>query len=63
MLPLHIGGKVMKDLFIDLECFSDINLPKCGAYKYAQSMHFEILLFGYSVDNIFCYHSISKERM
>lgn len=38
----------MKDLFIDLECFSDINLPKCGAYKYAQSMH--ILLFSYSVD-------------
>ncbi|NCC01816.1 MAG: hypothetical protein EOM34_14295 [Clostridia bacterium] len=40
----------MKTLSIDLETFSDIDIAKCGAYKYAQSPNFEILLFGYSID-------------
>ena len=29
---------------------SEVNLSKCGVYKYAESPDFEILLFGYSVD-------------
>lgn len=33
-----------------METFSDIDLSKCGVYKYASSPAFEILLFGYSVD-------------
>ena len=37
-------------LFIDLETFSDIDLSKCGSYKYAESPAFEILLFGYSIN-------------
>lgn len=37
-------------LSIDLETFSDIDLKKCGVYKYAESPDFEILLFGVSVD-------------
>lgn len=40
----------MKNIFIDLETYSDIDLQKCGVYKYAESTNFEILLFGYSVD-------------
>ena len=42
--------KRMKTISIDIETFSDINLAKCGVYKYAESPAFEILLFGYSVD-------------
>ena len=40
----------MKTLSIDLETFSDVDIAKCGAYKYAESPNFEILLFGYSID-------------
>ena len=35
---------------IDLETFSDIDISKSGVYKYAESDHFEILLFGVSID-------------
>lgn len=41
---------MMKAISIDLETYSDVDLQKCGVYKYAQSENFEILLFGYSVD-------------
>lgn len=41
----------MQKLSIDLETFSDIDLIKCGVYKYADSPNFEILLFAYSVDD------------
>ena len=40
----------MKTLSIDIESFSDVDLAKCGVYKYASSPAFEILLFGYAVD-------------
>ena len=40
----------MKTLSLDLETYSDVNLAKCGVYKYAESPDFEILLFGYAVD-------------
>lgn len=40
----------MKTLSIDIETFSDVDLSKCGVYKYASSPAFEILLFGYAVD-------------
>jgi DNA polymerase bacteriophage-type len=41
----------VKTLSIDIETYSDVELGKCGVYKYAESPAFEILLFGYSVDN------------
>ena len=41
----------MKEMSIDLETYSDVDISKCGAYKYAESDNFEILLFGVSVDN------------
>lgn len=37
-------------LFIDLETYSDVDLQKCGSYKYAESPVFDILLFGYSIN-------------
>ena len=37
-------------LSLDVETFSDVDLKKCGVYKYAESPDFEILLFGVSVD-------------
>lgn len=40
----------MQTLSIDIETYSDVNLSKCGVYKYAESPSFEILLFGYSTD-------------
>lgn len=40
----------MKNVSIDIETFSDVDLNKCGVYKYAESPNFEILLFGYAVD-------------
>ena len=42
--------KSMKTISIDIETFSDVNLAKCGVYKYAESPAFEILLFGYAID-------------
>lgn len=42
--------KRMKTISIDIETYSDVNLAKCGVYKYAESPAFEILLFGYAVD-------------
>lgn len=40
----------MKDLVLDIETFSSVDLAKCGVYKYAASEDFEILLFAYSGD-------------
>ena len=40
----------MKNLEIDIETFSSVNLAKAGVYRYAESPDFEILLFGYSID-------------
>lgn len=37
-------------LAADIECFSDVDLIKCGVYAYADSPAFEILLFAYSFD-------------
>lgn len=41
----------MKALHLDLETYSSTDLSKCGVYKYVQAQDFEILLFGYSIDD------------
>lgn len=41
----------MNKLSIDIETYSSVDLAKCGQYRYAESPDFEILLFGYSVDD------------
>lgn len=38
-------------LEIDIETYSDIDLGKCGVYRYTESPNFEILLFGVSVNS------------
>ena len=40
----------MRHLSIDIETFSDIDIRKAGAYRYAQSEQFRIMLFAYSFD-------------
>ena len=41
----------MRTLSIDIETYSDIDLTKCGVYRYADSQEFEILLFAYCFDD------------
>ena len=41
----------MKSIHIDIETFSSADLAKGGVYRYVESPDFEILLFGYSVDD------------
>ena len=41
----------MKKLSCDIETFSDVDLIRCGVYKYADSPNFEMLLFAYAVDD------------
>lgn len=41
----------MPTLSIDIETFSEIDLPKCGVYAYADHPSFEILLFAYAFDD------------
>lgn len=41
----------MTTLHIDIETYSDVDLGKCGVYKYAQGKEFEILLCAFSYDD------------
>ena len=41
----------IKTISIDIETFSDIDLSKCGVYKYSESEKLEILLFAYSINH------------
>ena len=47
---MEVKHMAIHTLSIDVETFSDVDLKKCGVYKYAESSDFEILLFGVSVD-------------
>lgn len=40
----------IKTLSIDIETYSDIDLSKCGVYKYTESAAFDILLFEYAIN-------------
>jgi DNA polymerase len=44
------GANTVRELFIDIETFSPVNLAKAGVYPYAEHPDFDILLFGYSID-------------
>lgn len=41
----------MRDLFIDIETYSSVDIKTCGAYKYIESPDFEILIVGYAFDD------------
>ena len=41
----------MKKLSIDIETYSSADLRKTGVYRYVEETDFEILLFGYSIDD------------
>ena len=40
----------IKQISLDLETFSSVDLKKSGTYRYCESPDFEIIIFGYSVD-------------
>ena len=44
---LEVG---MKDIFLDIETFSETDLKSSGVYRYSEDSNFDILLFGYSAD-------------
>ena len=41
---------VVRNLSIDIETYSDVDLSKCGVYKYVEG-DFHILLFAYAFDD------------
>lgn len=41
----------IKEMSIDLETYSDVDIKKSGVYKYAESDNFEILLFAISINS------------
>ena len=41
----------MSVLAIDIETYSEVDLPKCGVYAYTDHPSFEILLFAYAFDD------------
>jgi DNA polymerase len=41
----------MKSLHVDIETYSDVDLKKCGVARYAESQQFDVMLFGYAVDD------------
>ena len=55
----------IKTLSINLETFSDIDLAKCGVYRYVESPAFEILLFGGSVNggDVMVYDLAQSEKI
>lgn len=40
-----------KNLFIDVETYSSVDIKESGAYKYIESPDFEILMIGYALDD------------
>jgi len=41
----------MRELYIDIETYSGTDLGKSGVYRYSEDPDFEVLLFGYCVDD------------
>lgn len=38
-------------MHVDIETYSSVDLKKCGVARYAESPDFEVLLFGYAIDD------------
>lgn len=41
----------MRNLFLDIETYSSVDLKVCGSYKYIESPDFEIILLAYAFDD------------
>lgn len=41
----------MKELHIDIETYSSVDIKSCGAYRYLESVDFEILMIAYAFGN------------
>jgi hypothetical protein len=41
----------MQHLHIDIETYSSVDITSAGAYKYAESLDFEILMMAYAFDD------------
>lgn len=48
---MKMMDSLIKKLSIDIETYSSADLNKSGVYRYAEAQDFEILLFGYSVND------------
>ncbi len=44
------NGDHIRELSIDIETYSSVDLSRSGVYRYAEAPDFRVLLFGYSVD-------------
>jgi DNA polymerase len=40
-----------RNLYLDIETFSSVDIADCGSYKYFESLDFEILMIAYAFDN------------
>ena len=40
----------MKEILVDIETYSEVDIRKCGLYRYAMDPSFEILLIAWSTD-------------
>ena len=41
----------MTDIHLDLETYSEVDLPKAGLYRYAEHESTEILMMAYAIDD------------
>ena len=41
----------MRQVSVDFETYSDVDIKKAGLYKYTESLAFDILLVAYAVDD------------
>ena len=48
---LMLYGKKKRECLVDIETFSDVDLSKCGVYRYTESPLFRILLIAYAFDD------------
>ncbi|MBF0778737.1 DNA polymerase [Streptococcus cuniculi] len=54
----------MKELSIDIESYSEVDLRKSGVYRYAEDDSFEILLLAISIDNgPVTIHDLTNEKL
>ena len=40
-----------RELFLDIETYSEADIAACGAYKYIADPSFQILMISYAFDN------------